>query len=87
MDLIGFDTLFRRQQLIELRRCFGVNRYEFSQETTLFSREPFNIGIAVAYLGRGGKFLTVLFQLLSDRLRSLLGVFENRSSLLFLGIR
>jgi hypothetical protein len=87
MDLIRFDTLFWRQQLIELRSCFTVNRNEFSQETTLFSREPFNIGIAVAYFGSGGKLLTVLFQLLPDWLRSLLGVFENHSTLLSLGIR
>ena len=45
MHLVGFDALFRRQQLIKLRRGFGANCNEFSQEATLFNGEFLDIAL------------------------------------------
>ena len=83
MHLVGFDALFRRQQLIELRMGFRANRDELSQQPTLFRGELLNFAFAVASLRCGGKFLAALFQLFPDRLCRLAGLGRSSAPALF----
>ena len=80
-------TLFRRQDLIELRRGYGANRDEFSHEATLFGGEFLNLAVVVGHLRRGAKLFAVLLEFLPDWLRRLSGTLENSLGSGFLRIR
>jgi hypothetical protein len=86
VHLFCFDTLFGGKHPVELRRRFGMDRYELSQETTLLAGEFLDLIRTPGSLGCGSQPLMVLFQLLSDWLRGLLRLLEDHAGLLFLRI-
>jgi hypothetical protein len=63
MHLVGFDTLFRCQDLVEFRGRFGPNRHQLSYEAALLGSKFLNLARALICLRRGRQLLTVQSQL------------------------